>query len=117
MKTSNSNTVENKKEPLYKVLDGQREAGEITYDNHWRNGITLRRNDEKVCEFFGEFDKDAITAQYTALAVNNLASLAEALESVSMFLDKQILATPTGVSRNQMTDINLKAKEALLKIS
>jgi len=50
-----------------------------------------------------------------AALISQAKNMYYALKEVSNFLDKQILATPSGVSRNQMTDLNIIVKSQILK--
>ena len=100
------------KAPLWKELNEQREA-----KNEWAvskdGGYIYEKESDDPCRNFAVlelpsknhfFKTGNIHLQYTALAVNNLHILAEALEVVYQ-------NTPEG------SVLNLKAKEALSKIS
>lgn len=98
---------ETKKEPLYKVLNEQRTPGDWIVKNGYRNGQVLPNNqsyiynnDTMVASIYKNKD-----AKYTALAVNNLSVLAEALEKCIKF---------SGKDPQLVRDI---AKDALTRIS
>ncbi len=88
LKHTNKNNMTNQaNKPLYKVLNEQRTQGEITVENHgqFSNGRSLIVGGKCIISTFGQNASESeieANAQYTALAVNNLASLAEALESL-----------------------------------
>lgn len=92
---------ENKK-PLYKVLNEQRTQGD------WKaNGMQIESagwNVATLNPYAPEISNFEANAQYTALAVNNLHHLAEALETLLEFTDKRQVGYK-------------KAKEALNRIS
>jgi len=99
------------KKPLYKVLNEQRTKGEWfeEYDNDEFGQFysIFAGEGENVFRYPYRIVKDEeykANAQYTALAVNNLHLLAEALEGVIRVADRK-------------TDEFDKAKEALSKIS
>lgn len=106
--------------PLYKVLDEQRTQGEWINDNDMvANGV--EPTDETIFgSFLGEDyhypcvherskNEAKVNAAYTALAVNNLANLAEALQN--FITDCEL----SGWGYNP--DHIEQAKEALNKIS
>lgn len=104
----------NTTKPLWKVLNEQRTQVEWVNDGH-TVATGWQPNDETIADFnprnfpyptIGDTNekKCLYNAQYTALAVNNLASLAEALEAA---MEEQYLTLPT----------YKKIKEALARIS
>jgi len=112
----NPNQKENVK-PLYKRLDEERTQGKWLFGNTtilerpalWIGGTRILVADEVPHEILS----GTANAQYTALAVNNLAPLAEALENfISLYED-------LAKDFNQRLDneVLLCAKEALSKIS
>jgi len=112
------------KEPLYRQLNKER-IDNIMFAAS--NGIGLYVNGSGIS--FLDLDNKAIsytdieqtkldpTLEYAALAVNNLSSLAEALEeliSECNFIPKEVF---TEAGKDSFQDSLNKAKEALLKIS
>lgn len=110
------------KKPLYKVLNEERTQGE--WDNNLHDG-----NVTSGGLFVGNFNSMMVSkrttnanAKYTALCVNNLASLSEALETTLKAMTDLVRQLPRGES---LADYNLdyceiaeqKAKEALSRIS
>lgn len=94
-----------KQQPLYKRLNEVRTQGkwELTKFNEGDFGLCMECAGDGISEQMKKED-----AEYTALAVNNLASLAEALELLYELCNS---GQPPG---NDDLD---KAKEALSKIS
>jgi len=98
----------NTQTPLWKQLNEQRTQGEwfvksinIESEIGW--------NVATINPFAPEHSNSEANAQYTALAVNNLAALAEALERFVNFVDQQKLDYESAMVR--------AAKEALNRIS
>lgn len=78
------------KQPLYKVLNSERTNGDfILNDNYKRE---LKQNGELVmvaaapATFEGNYIAE-VNAEYTALAVNNLHHLTDAMETIDKFLN------------------------------
>ena len=109
------------KQPLYKVLNEQRTQGYL---------LSLKMDDKYIIHTLEDKfkfthhlsiddtinkDEAKANAQYTALAVNNLAELAEALQGL-LSSYKADFKTITGSELND-TEAVKKAKEALNKIS
>lgn len=113
------------KQPLYKVLDSERTKGNLRVAEY-ASCISLlldKTNGETMytfCDFTADMLKDA---QYTAIAVNNLASLAEALEKINDNCIKTFeayAAEKTAIPSyilNTLGAISETAKEALSRIS
>lgn len=102
--------------PLWKRLNGERTQGEWIC-----KGKNIANQDERITFFIGgnglTSEDDILNAQYATLAVNHLASLAEALEWLMdecQFIPKEVF-TEQGKVNFQLSLI--KAKEALNKIS
>lgn len=91
-------------QPLYKVLNEQRTQGEWeTPDN------TIWSGQDEIGKFLYHGNSaNKANAQYTALAVNNLHHLAEALEALTKWVIHNTDATPTAL---------INAREALSRIS
>jgi hypothetical protein len=122
----------NNNKPLYKVLNEERTQGEWmpgtnTASKEWmqifcNKKVVLEVNtiNKKGERKAGDFQKEDYNAKYTALAVNNLAHLAEALEGLmnnplpnpniyngADYFDKQ----------SKYMEAKDKAREALKRIS
>jgi len=84
-------TETNNTKPLYKALNEERTRGEYTLRSKYSFEIEGGSNEaiyinagniHHLMEVYGDDKETHATAAYTVLAVNNLASLAEALETV-----------------------------------
>lgn len=98
--------------PLYQQLNEQRTQGYWHQFGYKEKSTFLEVEKGTIAEFkFGvskaEQAEDITNAQYTALAVNNLAEIAEALESLISELE----------TKGATGKLIEKAKEALNKIS
>lgn len=96
--------------PLWKRLDEKRTKGEWNAENNdeGKNSVIYTTNIvEGLCNFYSS-DRATYNAQYTALAVNNFASIVEALEGLCKHIVMNTDTFPPEL---------LKAKEALSKIS
>lgn len=100
----------NNVKPLYKLLNEKRLLGEWVADDKC---IINKEYDVKVPFNYGI--ESTADIEYTALAVNNLASLAEALEEITIAYEA--CAKLLTSYQNPTPPILLKAKEALNKIS
>lgn len=104
-------------QPLYKRLNEQRTQGE------WKHDIDRNKQEIFTSTFKGRScimsaetrhsfhvgtDQSEANAKYTALAVNNLHHLAEALEALTKWVTHNTDATPTAL---------INAREALSRIS
>lgn len=98
--------------PLYKVLNEKRLKGDwIAYPK----GITNKEYGVSVFFDYGiESDTDT---KYTALAVNNLAPIAEALELIIKRIDDNWELITSGTQNGIKTALLSEAKEALKRIS
>lgn len=75
--------------PLYQRLNEERTQGEwMLYDDR-PNGWVLNAGIKRVISVFDKDDENTANAQYTALAVNNLHHLAEALVKMCEWHEKQ----------------------------
>ena len=104
--------MEQSKQPLYKVLNEQRTQGEWNEDGL---AIVGPRPEIEICVMTNDEDVKGeayANAQYTALAVNNLHLLAEALEEM---IKEAHHANLTGMATSPF--VLTRAKEALNKIS
>lgn len=101
MKPETTNQPGNQPLPLYKVLNKQRTQGNF---EPVCNAIRRGMDEIGKYHFMGEKENKA-NAQYTALAVNELANLAEALEAIYDHC------------HNKECTIAIIAKEALSRIS
>jgi len=106
------------KEPLYKVLNEKRMQGKLILDIVEKEGeIHLIPEDGSIvfCSFYCEplDEQTKADATYTALAINNLSSLAEALEECI----KVITPYENLFNAAQERVALIQAKEALKKIS
>ncbi len=109
--------------PLYKVLDEKRTQGilEIEENPFWGNKRRLNIDGGETTVFVIEDytdNKEQIeaNAQYTALAVNNLAPVADLLSEIVELLPK-IDTTVKGLSFLALKAWMERSKEALNKIS
>lgn len=101
--------METTNRPLYKVLNEKRTQGNIlaTID-----GNLAIENSEKIIGFI---ITDSADSQYTALAVNNLADIAQCLEDLHRVV---MLSNDRAIFDNgENANIVAKAKKALNKIS
>lgn len=118
--------------PLYQQLNEQRTQGEwevssfLTGDEYATNILVpvscTNENEKRVCmraelqTLYWDIEKSEANAQYTALAVNNLHHLAEALAGLIGFLETYPPYFEDG--KSMATDIDLEtAKQALSRIS
>lgn len=97
-----------------------------TYPKAYNDGIVIFENataenttDESIVAHFAQ---QPANKKYTALAVNNLARLAEALEGLLFKIDTKYEERPTSTGANVMHKLKCdveyqKAKEALAAIS
>lgn len=96
--------------PLYKRLNEERTQGEWGIS---KDGCDIETTDSAKLGILAVYaiskEKDKANAQYTALAVNNLHKIAEALEKI-----KELSSEWDSNTHNQITEI---AKEALNNIS
>ena len=95
------------KSPLWKVLNEQRQ--QVTFYHGHGSFIITSNGVEPICQFYsvlGQADnsKRVANAQYTALAVNNLHHLAEALEKI-----KELSSEWDSKTHNQITEMCAKA--------
>lgn len=108
------------KQPLYKVLNEQRTQGILTVDNGAEPDLTLwikkpEPNPGNISECIATVwanDKTEANAQYTALAVNNLANLADEMQN---FIDNVIYDKK--IYENQLSYFTRRFREALTRIS
>ena len=111
------NKTENTALPLYKVLEGKRQRGTmeaVQFDSPHKD-ICIKLSEykingqwhfaDRVCENFPDIE----TAQFAALAINNLSILADALQHIVNMTEN----TNTGMA----IAINENAKAALANIS
>jgi len=100
--------------PLWKRLNGERTQGEWIC-----KGKNIANQDERITFFIGgnglTSEDDKLNAQYATLAVNHLASLAEALQNLLSSYKADFYNITGGELNN--TEAVLQAKEALNKIS
>lgn len=122
--------TESNKQPLYKVLNEQRTQGVVTITKT-KNHFFLEQSDnnggfDTLCTFSNVHERQEYNAQYTALAVNNLASLAEALEKINNACIKRFEAYAADAAEKKATPpyilstlaaISEAAKQALQNIS
>jgi hypothetical protein len=109
--------TENNTAPLWRRLNEARTQGK------WENSTNyIGVKKDRITHFVGGVTlteaQDEINAQYTALAVNNLHILAEALEDTLREYNAacKLLAESTGMTWSE-NNISIKAKEALKAIS
>ena len=118
--------METNTKPLYKILNEERPQGEWHIIN-WGEQSQLRDGNKNELAMFnrnGKFDSGipntewSAAANYTALAVNNLHHLAEALENIISEWEQESKAFTilTGDTIQEPENIT-KAKEALNRIS
>ena len=108
MQTDTTNT-----KPLWKVLNEQRTKGNISVSEK----TSLRCTNLESILFFADFNKSSFisyeeksnNAQYTALAVNNFANMAEFAE----WCINEIETTPDLLSDALLGMIKIKAKQIL----
>jgi len=100
-------------QPLYKVLDSKRTQNKWIYTDEF--GIEVYDETSNVIADFYQSHDDYISeetkkanAEYTALAVNNLANVADALDRLAKWVTLNTDAIPMEL---------IKAKEALKAIS
>jgi len=117
---------DNNQKPLWKELNASRSQGVFDFDINANNGYDLYiQNSLKTIGTFIRKDvsympneKEAeANAQYATLAVNNLTTLAEALETLIDRLHTNWDAITSGGQKGILTAITKEAKEALSKIS
>lgn len=114
-------------ESLYKRLNAERTQGKWEFDDSYsvtlNPNISVRQEDNRihVVSTVNDYFKEATAnAKYTALAVNNLHILAEALEKIADNGEKhfQRYADGKGVDFKQLAGAMIEtAKEALKRIS
>lgn len=98
--------------PLYQRLNEERTQGEwMLYDDR-PNGWVLNAGIKRVISVFDKDDENTANAQYTALAVNNLHHLAEAMQK---FIDN-VIENPK-LYENQISYYKGVFREALNRIS
>jgi hypothetical protein len=109
--------------PLYKVLNGLRTVGNLITDAHEDNYEQVVRveSDGRIIANF-ETDRHNLTdeeikanAQYAALAVNTLASVADALHELNQAICGDVFTDDAKTER--LMKAMLQAKEALNRIS
>jgi len=120
--------------PFWKLLNEKRTSGIYivddnlivatdkpeTYPEYYNDGIVIREmatkdntTDENIV---AHFEQSRLNAQYTALAVNNLASLAEALEKIVNEASNPDKEDAEGLAQSMDFILNA-AKSALKAIS
>ncbi len=116
--------METNSKPLYKVLNEKR------LNDNWKGYADATKEDGGytatimsdghtwtttiMCYMFGHTkEQSEANAQYTALAVNNLASMAEALENFINWADESNMSKLSLYDRGVIS----KAKEVLKRIS
>lgn len=113
--------------PLYKVLNQKRTQGVMQWkqtngNNRYEHTVYHDQWKNPFCQFGiednGEVAPEEIkaNAQYTALAVNELANLAEALEEIKLAIGQLPARGKDGRTIIESLCLN-KAKEALSRIS
>jgi len=101
-------------QPLYKVLNEKITQGNWSTLNNGRD--IYSDTGDLIMECFGNYnitnEEDIVNAQYTALAVNNLANVADALaEMINISQQREKLHSPYEAASLKL------AKEALKAIS
>jgi len=112
------------KKPLYKVLNEQRTQGRATIELRSFESSDLMFGNDRVGELYcgseyTEIEAEA-NAQYTALAVNNLHLLAEALEKIKNECLKALARQAAGEEFSLKSLIGAIAEtsvDALIRIS
>lgn len=107
-------TQDNTKLPLYKVLNEKRTQVEFNAHLYNLSDHTIREGKKgrvlmEVCKQHTNDPEAEANAQYTALCVNNLHHLAEALQGFVDYLDSDLSEAETILLN--------RAKEALKRIS